>query len=351
MGFEEILREVAYTCVRFMAFSAHAFLFGMPIVALLVLRPSFAEVDAEPWAEGRGRLALRLDGVVQAALIASAIASALAIALQAILVAELNEGDLSSPSFLSVFSTTFGQWHLFRYPILAGLVVLLSGKVRQWVLQLDGGAAPSWWLGWIVLALVLLATSSFTGHAAVSSPRWVGLVNDILHLATGSIWFAGIVILAVLLPDAWRGKDAGARLRLLAPVVIRFSKVALVTITIVALTGSLNSFLNVAALDDLLSSTYGLSLTVKILLFLGVLALGGINHFFLRERMRRGMEAAGGDDASARSAQRAFRTTIGLELAIAIAIMGMTGWLVGQEKTKQDLLPQNAPGVSSGSTP
>ena len=257
MGFEEILRQVAFTGVRFMAYCAHAFLFGAPAIMLLVLRPSFAGIDREDWKVGRERLAARLDGVVHSSLIASAIATTIAIALQATLVAELNEGDLSSPSFLSVFSTTFGQWHLFRYPLLAGLIVLLSGKVRQWSLQLDGGAARPWWLGWLGLSLGLLATSSFTGHAAVASPRWLGITNDITHLATGSIWFAGIVILAVLLPDAWRSKDDATSLRLLAPVVVRFSKVAIVSITIVAITGTLNSLLNVADLDDMYTESYG----------------------------------------------------------------------------------------------
>jgi putative copper export protein len=345
MGFEEILRQVAFTCARFMAFCAHGILFGAPAIMLLVLRPSFAGVDEEGWAGGRQRLASRLDGLVQSALIASAIATLVAIALQATLVAELNEGDLSSPSFLSVFSTTFGQWHLFRFPLLAGLLVLLSGRVRVWALQPRGGAALSWWIGWLALALGLLATSSFTGHAAVSSPRAVGLLNDVAHLAAGSIWFAGIVILAVYVPDAWRGKDDVTRLHLLAPVVVRFSKVALVAITIVALTGTINSLLNVARIQDLWSSAYGISLTLKIALFLGILALGGINHFFLRVRMEK--EVAG---ARAGSAQRTFRMTIAIELVIALSIIGVTGWLVGQAKTREGVAPQRAP-ISSGSTP
>ena len=345
MIFEEILRDVAFTCVRFLAFSAHAFLFGAPVVALLVLRPAFAGLDPETWSVGRARLSERLEGVVQSSFIASAVATAVAIALQATLVAGLNEGDLSSPSFLSVFSTTFGQWHLFRYPLLAGLVVLLSGKVRQWSLVHEGGAAKSWWIGWLLLSMGLLATHSFTGHAAVASPRGLGLLNDMVHLAFGSIWFAGIVILAVLLPDAWRARSDRERLTLLGPVVLRFSKVALVSITIVAITGTLNSFMNVAYLDDMVDSPYGISLTVKIIFFLGILVLGGINHFFLAKRLEQGAQTG-----RAGAAQRFFRTTIAIELAIALTIMGVTGWLTGQAKTKQETVPQGVP-VSSGTTP
>ena len=345
MGFEETFRNVAFTCVRFLAYSAHAFLLGLPAILLLVLRPAFKGLDDEAWATGRARLAERLEGVVQSAFMASAVATAAAIALQATLVAELNDGDLSQPSFLSVFSTTFGQWHLFRYPLLAGLVVLLTRKVKQWSLQRDGGAALSWWVGWFLLSLALIATHSFTGHAAVSSPRSLGLLNDIVHLTFASVWFSGIVILAVLLPDAWRSKNEHERLALLGPVVFRFSKVALVSIAIVAATGTLNSFLNVAYLDDMVDSPYGITLTVKIVFFLGILVLGGINHFFLTKRLQRRSA-----DGSAGTAQRFFRTTIAIELVIAVSIMGLTGWLTGQAKTKQQVVQQGEP-ISSGSTP
>jgi putative copper export protein len=345
MGFEQLLQDVAFACARFLAFSAHAFLFGAPVVILVVLRPVFARLDQDAWAAGRDRLAARLDGVVQAAFVASAIATAVTIALQAVLHAQLQEGDISRPTFLSVFSTTFGQWHLFRFPLLAGLLVLLSGKVRQWALKPRGGAAPAWWVGWLGLALALLATHSFTGHAAVSSPRALGLLNDIVHLSFASIWFAGIVTLAILLPDAWAGRTDRDRLSLLGPVVSRFSKVALVSIAIVAITGTINSLLNVATLGDMLSSTYGATLSVKIAFFLGIIALGGVNHFILRDRIQKGT-----DDPRAGAAQRTFRTTIAIELVIALTIMGVTGWLTGQARTRQHQLPPAAP-VSSGSTP
>jgi len=345
MGFEQILRDIAFTGARFFAFSAHAFLFGAPVIILIVLRPVFAKLDEEAWAEGRTALAARLEGVVQSAFVASAVATVVAIALQATIVAGLDEGDVTGPSFLSVFSATFGQWHLFRFPLLAGLIVLLSGNVRRWTLRPGGGGANAWWIGWMALALTLLATSSFTGHAAVASPRALGLLNDIVHLASASIWFSGIVILAVLLPDAWAGRGDLERLSLLGPVVFRFSKVALVSIAIVAVTGTINSLLNVKTLGDMVSSAYGASLSVKIFFFLGILALGAVNHFVLRDRIQKGT-----DDPRAGAAQRTFRMTIAIELTIALTIMGVTGWLTGQAKTRQSTVAPSDP-VSSGSTP
>lgn len=345
MGFEVLLRDIAFACVRFLAFSAHAFLFGVPLILLVVLRPVFASLDGDGWAQGRSRLAVRIEGALQASLIASAIATALAITIQASLLAELGTGELSIAAFDAVFSTSFGQWHLFRYLLLAVIAVMLMGKVRKTTLDTDADPGSWWWLGWIALALGLLSTHSFTGHAAVATPQAVGLLNDVVHLAFASVWFAGIVILAVFLPDAWRSKGDAEGLTLLGPVVARFSKVAMISITIVAITGALNSFLNVGYLKDLWDSPYGLSLSVKVVFFAGILAIGGINHFLLSKRLQDGM-----DNPRAGSAKRFFRLTIAIELAIGLTIMGVTGWLSGQAKTKKVMTPETA-SLRPGSPP
>ena len=344
MGFEDSLRDIAFAFVRLFSFIAHAVVFGIPVICLIVLRPVFAGLADETWSAGRARLALRLEGAARAAMIGSVVATAIGLLLQAVLVASLNEAELSSPSFMSVFSTTFGQWYLFRFPLLAGLYVLLVGQVARWSLAREG-AGRAWWAGWILLAGVLLATSTFTGHAAVSSPLWVGLLNDMVHLAAGAIWFAGIVLLAVFLPDAWRGRSEPERLTLLAPIVVRFSLVAIVSIGIVAITGVVNSLLNVARFGDLFDSAYGITLSLKLVFFTGILAMGAVNHFILRDRMQRAVEGRG-----TTSAHITFRRTIAVELVIALGIMGATGWLTGQAKTRQTPQTTNSE-ISSGPTP
>ncbi len=330
MGFEDTLREIAFTIVRFFTFSAHAVLFGLPVILLIVLRPAFAPLGDE-WDAGRRRLATRLEGAARAALLTSAVGSVVGLLLQAIIVSSLRETDLTGSAFEAVFGTTFGQWYLLRGPLLAGLYVLLIGQVARWGLH---RTRPNgvWWGAWIGLSLVLLATSSFTGHAAVASPRSLGIANDIVHLMAGSVWFTGIVLLAVFLPDGWRGVDERSRLSLLAPTVVRFSLVALTTITVVALTGVLNSFLNVAALDDLVNSNYGRSLSLKLLLFGGILAMGAVNHLVLRHRLIASAATEGRDTR----AHATFRKTIAIELVIGLGIMATTGILTGQAKTKNE---------------
>ena len=319
-------------------------------MTLLVLRPSFSGLSAEEWQKGRRRLGARLEGLVQASLIASATATAIALLLQAVLVAQLNHQPLDYDSFSSSLGTTFGQWYLLRFPLLIGLAVLVVGKVRRSVLAGvgDDGPAPgaAWWIAWGAFGLALLATSTFSGHAAVAEPRGLALVNDIVHLASGAIWFTGIIVLSIVLPDGWSGQKASERPRLLAPAVVRFSKVALVAIGIVAVTGTVNSFLDVGALGDLVDTGYGRTLAIKIALFLGVLALGGINHFFLRQRLERA--GNGSETGAASGAQRMFRRTIAAELVVAIGLMGLTGLLVGEARTK-DTVVVRPPGTDLSS--
>lgn len=343
MVVEEQLRQVAFTLLRFSAFSAHAILFGMLVIALLVLRPAFAPLGPA-WDAGRAVLGARLEGMVRAALVVSLVATSLILLLQSALISEFDTGDIEGDSFLSVLETTFGQYTALRLPLLAGLAVLLLGRVGTWALapRAEGkGPTGVWWLSWGVLALGLLATSSLSGHAQVATPRLLSLANDAVHLAAGAIWFTGIVLLAVLLPDGWVGKSKAERIDLLGPAVFRFSYVAMAAIIIVAVTGTLNSFLHLERFADLWSSSYGQALSIKILLFLVILGLGGINHFYLRDRLAVAREHSG----TASAAHALFRRVIATELVIAIAIMAITGILVGLSRTKEieRPAPQAAP--------
>jgi copper transport protein len=330
---EDQLRTIALTLLKFTVFTAHAYLFGLIFVLLFVLRPAFSGLP-EGWEKGRKRLALRLEGLVRASLVASLVGTTLLLLLQSALVSELGTGEVTGDSFLSVLEARYGQWLALRVPLLAALTILLVGRVKEWALagvRKDESSGPSmiWWLAWGALSLGLLLTSSMSGHATVATPHWLSITNDLVHLASGSVWFAGVVVLATVLPDGWIGKEKVDRLDLLAPVVSRFSKLALASIVIVTATGTLNSFLHVGKLADFWNESYGRALALKIFLFLGILALGAVNHFYVRDKLQKARE-----EREPTGAQRLFRRTIGLEIAIALSIMMLTGLLVGLARTK-----------------
>lgn len=350
MGFEETFRSIALTLTRTISFAAHLFLFGLVPLLLLVVRPSFVGLFGSDWDAARRRMSVRLEGMVQAALTATALATLIALVVQFALVSEVDGGEITSRPVFSVLETRFGAMYLLRFPLLAGLVVLLVGRVRAWTLAgtVEGEVAPgrAWWYGWAGLAAGLLATSTFSGHAGVGKPVVLSVTNDLIHLMCAATWFTGIVVLALVLPDAWKGRADPERVQLLTPVVVRFSTVAMVTITILGITGVLNSYLHVGRLADLFETGYGLSITAKIVVYLGILAVGGINHFFVRKRLERALDGGRGD-----TSQRLFRKTIAIELVMALVVIGITGFLTGEGRTRTEDVPASESGVTALQTP
>lgn len=334
MPFEDVLRNVALTLVRFSIFAGNGIVFGCLPIALGVLRPALSEEDAE----ARRRVAARLEGFVRAALIATAFGTALGLLIQATLVSQVTGSELGSTDLESVLSTPFGRWQVLRLPVAAAIWFLVCPRIGAWSLGTGRGTSRRhlvWWTAWALLAGGLLVATTMSSHAVVSSPRGVALVNDFVHLAAGSTWFAGVLALAVALPDSWRGRGPQDRLRLLAGAVTRFSRVAMVSIGIVALTGTVNSFLNLARPLDLIETNYGRTLAIKIAFFGLILLLGAVNHYVVRRRLEEAARAGAGD------ADRLFRKTIAAELALAFVVLLLTGLLVGLARTRESVAETN----------
>ena len=324
-------REIAFPFVRFGSLTATAILFGLVPILLLVLRPAFKGASGGEWSAGRGRVADRIEGLIEGSLIVALTATSLFIVLQALQIAEVRGTAVDGNAISSVFDSSYGRWVGVRIPLLIGLVVMLFGKARTSVLAgTEGtpGPSPVFWVIWAGLSGMLLATATFSGHSAVASPKVLAEVNDIVHLAAGATWFTGIVVLAGIVPVATR--DAMRPLELLRPVVTRFSQIAVVAIAVVVITGTLNSILHVGKLADLVNTGYGRAIAVKIVLVLGIIGVGAINHFVIRRRLEETPS-----DADSADVRRLFKKLIVVELFVGLAIFGATGVLTDQARTKK----------------
>jgi putative copper export protein len=144
------------------------------------------------------------------------------------------------------------------------------------------------------------------------------------------MWFAGVIGLAVILGAAVEGSAPSA---LVAPAVSRFATVAFWAIAVAAITGTINSVLDLGHLGDLWSAPYGRTLAVKILFFLGILGLGAVNHFFVRRRLM--VEASEGAKGTDRT-RRIFRKTITIEVGLALLVLALTAMLTGQAPTAKE---------------
>jgi copper transport protein len=115
--------------------------------------------------------------------------------------------------------------------------------------------------GWVILplaaALVALAAA---GHAAAASPPWAGISDEAVHLASAGVWAGGILALAFQKPlQGWRSASGRALLE-------RFTPVALFSFAATATTGAIRGWQEVGSFQELLGSSYGAALLVKVLL-------------------------------------------------------------------------------------
>ena len=119
----------------------------------------------------------------------------------------------------------------------------------------------------LIVAFVALAAS---GHAAAVDPRWLGVGTDAIHLFSAGLWAGGILAIATLRPpDGWREPEGRALLD-------RFTPVALVAFSVTVAAGVVRGFQELQTPADLVLTSYGLVLSLKIL---GVLIMAQLSWF------------------------------------------------------------------------
>jgi copper transport protein len=127
--------------------------------------------------------------------------------------------------------------------------------------------------GALVAAAAVLLIPGVAGHAAQTSPRGISVALDWLHLVTGSVWIGGLIGLLVL----WFSLMGAARVSGLSTVVPRFSRIALVSVTLLLGTGTWATINHMPALNALWLTGYGVTILVKVGLLLAAMGLASFN--------------------------------------------------------------------------
>ena len=173
---------------------------------------------------------------------------------------------------------------------IAGSVMLGAGLVIAIVAGLRRDAVVYWLTP---LVLVVLGASVMTNHAAARLDNRVPLIIvTTLHEACTGFWIGGLPFLLLGLyvsqdrPTQWY-------------ITQRFSRLALVSVVVLVLTGFGMSLSYIASFHALIGTSYGIMVIAKIVMLVAMLALGGINFLMLRKyspdqvmpRLRRLVEA------------------------------------------------------------
>lgn len=297
---------------------------GVAALALLVVRPAARRTAPE----AAGALTVRL---ARLGLLLGLLAVPASLARIAKGLAEEGAGyDVAAALALVYDGTNEGRLAGLGLTFsLLGAVVLLPIARRARV-----GEAG---VRWLLLASTLLGAAALgstkfpdeapekVGRTAFQTVMWFG------HLLGGAVWVGGLVgLLAVALsrsvPVTARGAFWGSAIR-------RFSVAAMSSVGAVALSGLWLYWNHVDAPSQLLSTTYGRVLGVKLTLFAVLFALGGLNQFWLHPRLE-ALRAAGDERPLAVLLVRRFPAVVALEILLLAAVLLVAPFLHGSARNQ-----------------
>jgi putative copper export protein len=191
------------------------------------------------------------------------------------------------------------------------------GALVAWKLRSGDGQLRAWYVG-AGVAFVIAVSFALSGHAASSETlQPLAVVADALHASAAGTWVGGIVVLAMLLLPSTRRTAEPIRGDMLATAIIRFSKVALVAVSLIVVTGAFAAWLHIGSVSALFDSSYGRTLGVKLLVLTPMLLAGLANWRWITPRLRMDQRATGGLTRSVR-----------VELVFGLLVLLLTAILV-----------------------
>ena len=152
-------------------------------------------------------------------------------------------------------------------------------------------------VGWPLAAIGLLFAILMPLYTARSI---AGRVNAV-HILAASTWLGTLLVLFIVgIRGVVRGGPPGTRrAELVADLVNSFSPLALTAASVVALTGATTAWLHLKRLSSLWTTSYGVTLMVKLVFVIGVVVMGAWNW----KRVRPELGESGSEQTIRRSAK------------------------------------------------
>ena len=169
----------------------------------------------------------------------------------------------------------------------------------------------------VVAVIVLSVAPALGGHAAaVKQFSWLAMGADAVHVVSAAGWLGSLLYLTMAALPVLARESGERRWHTAAAMVHAFSPVALLLGGLVVITGATNAVFQLGSPQALWTSGYGRVLSIKLALFVLLLAVATYNW----RRLRRAM---GGESATERLARSARR-----ELALGFLVIVATALLV-----------------------
>ena len=203
-------------------------------------------------------------------------------------------------------TTHLGQaWTVTTFAWLGVLAVLVGAWVtprrREPLLATAG-----------VLSLAIAFGISWASHP--DSHGALALAADYLHLLAGALWVGGLVWLAILV-GLLRPLSTLRREAIVRASVVRFSRVIMPVVAVLALAGLYLALRELPAASALVTTGYGVTLLIKSLVAAGALALGGYHHRSVVPQIEAGAPVA------------RIRRTLGFEVGLLLVALALAATL------------------------
>jgi copper transport protein len=187
---------------------------------------------------------------------------------------------------------------------------------------------PIGWAGAALLAVPLafvVLVPALSGHADTQKPVTLLFPINVVHVAAMAVWLGGLAALLFVAPRGTRELEPAGRGRLLAAALSRFSRVALLSVGAILLTGLIQAYVYVRHLDDLVATGYGRAVLIKFVLLMVLIGIGAHNRRRSVPRLNR--IAAGGESPG--RAGLLLRRALRAEVALLVVVLGVTAALAG----------------------
>lgn len=309
---------LSLSLVRWIEYLAMMSLFGGFIFQLLIARPSVRKTDGLG-DEERARVlqsSLRRSSRsswIGFAVLAVGVVAALVVQTATVLDVSLMEAIFPSNLFQVLFKTGFGgPWFLQSMMLLlvAIIVLMFPRWPRPWLL----------WAGVLAMTVMFFAVS-LMGHAGAIAMEWrSAAISDWLHLVFAGLWVGGLFHLVLNLKPALSKVGAPQRVQVLNRVIPIFTRYAVPSTIVIALTGIYNSWIHLDSFNSLWTTAYGKAVLLKIAIFLPMVALGGLNTFVLHPRTKRLLAREAAIDEHGQMS-RSFHRSVFVEALLGVAVL------------------------------
>ena len=195
-------------------------------------------------------------------------------------------------------------WPRFGISVVAIAIVMWRGLDDAWS---ESAAA---------MVPAILLTNSLTSHGAALPLAIVGIALDWIHVLAASVWVGGLATLVLVVPMLRRADDGK---ELVPDVVRRFTRLAIVSVLAIVVSGTIQAAFEVGSWEALISTPYGQAVLIKVAL-LGAMLLIALLH-------------------QRRSARLPLERGVRIELALGVAVLAVAAVVAGTTPARQTALP------------